>query len=128
MEVGKPIKDSSLRPPAHGRDVHKKSRRGRPPPWALLDKTAYFADICNATSKTREGHEIPRMTLPVSPRSSPLTTTSSSSASPSAMVTVTIYSSPMVARHRSRASPIPAATSTASFLTTTSASSVATTR
>ncbi|EAZ45732.1 hypothetical protein OsJ_30411 [Oryza sativa Japonica Group] len=65
MEVGKPIKDSSLRPPAHGRDVHKKSRRGRPPPWALLDKTAYFADICNATSKTREGHEIPRMTLPL---------------------------------------------------------------
>uniref|UniRef100_A0A0E0M4R4 RING-type E3 ubiquitin transferase n=1 Tax=Oryza punctata TaxID=4537 RepID=A0A0E0M4R4_ORYPU len=54
----KAVKDSSLRPPAHGRDVGKESPR-----WALLDKTAYFAgaDVRNATTafgKTRDGHEI----------------------------------------------------------------------
>uniref|UniRef100_A0A0E0CG52 Uncharacterized protein n=1 Tax=Oryza meridionalis TaxID=40149 RepID=A0A0E0CG52_9ORYZ len=59
--VPKPVKDSSLRPPAHGRDVDKKKESR--PPWVLLDKTAYLAgaDVRNATtatSKTREGHEI----------------------------------------------------------------------
>uniref|UniRef100_A0A0E0KHB2 DUF1618 domain-containing protein n=1 Tax=Oryza punctata TaxID=4537 RepID=A0A0E0KHB2_ORYPU len=54
----KAVKDASLRPPAHGREVGKESPR-----WVLLDKTAYFAgaDVRNATtatSKTREGHEI----------------------------------------------------------------------